>query len=194
MGAVAIALTACARESPVDGEVTRWKEFEIITCRGVNQAAVPCPVGEPWRFRGALVCKLNGPWLDRPPSELCAHLPYGCEPFVLNDQPATSERQQAGPRCSASDSDCGPQRYGGDCLEGGGYVWGAERKPVFPFPVGGSCEADGDCSINLAERTCRACDSRFDRVRRLGCKVPRGAEWGHTFCGCVEGRCDFFRQ
>jgi hypothetical protein len=121
-------------------------------------------------------------------------LPHGCEPFVLNDRSAASKQHQAGPRCSKSDPDCGPQRFGGGCLEGGGYRWGAERRPVFPVPIGGSCEADGDCSINLAEPTCRSCDSRFDIVLRTGCKVPRGAEWERTFCGCVEGRCDFFRQ
>jgi hypothetical protein len=195
--AIAHAVSGCTREIPANPEAAHWKEFEIITCRGVNQSAVQCNVGEERRFDGALVCKLDGPWAGPPPRGLCPRLPHGCQPFVANLGPAASAAgspDASPPRCSPSDPDCGPQRFGGECLEGGGYVWGAGRKPVFPYPFGGPCESDGDCSIDVAEPTCRACDSRFSVVRRRGCKTPRGVEWDRTFCGCVEQHCDFFRQ
>ena len=57
----------------VDGD-----DYEVITCRGVNQSRLPCPSGEARRFKGALVCKLEGKWSDRVPASLCLHLPYGC--------------------------------------------------------------------------------------------------------------------
>ena len=195
--AIVCAAWGCSRELPVNPQATHWKEYEIVTCRGVNQSNVPCKVGEERRFDGALVCKLDGPWSEPPPSELCARLPRGCRPFETSIESAVvagGSPSSSPARCAPNDRDCGPQRFGAECLEGGGYVWGAERKPVYPFPVGGPCEADGDCSVNVVEPTCRACNSRFSVVHHRGCSTPRGAEWDRTFCGCVEHHCDFFRQ
>jgi len=57
-------------------------DYEIFTCRGVNQSVLPCPKGEARRFRGALVCKLDGHWSDPAPIALCSRLPNGCELYV----------------------------------------------------------------------------------------------------------------
>ena len=181
---------------PASPDASRWKDFEIVSCRGVNQSEVPCNAGEERRFEGALVCKLDGPWSDPVPSELCARLPHGCRPFETSIGTAAAGGSPgfSPPRCAATDPDCGPQRFGGECLEGGGYVWEGDRKPVYPVPFDGPCEADGDCSLNVAAPTCVACNSRFSERRTRGCTTPRGVEWDRTFCGCVEHHCDFFRQ
>jgi hypothetical protein len=191
----ALVMSECAR-SPASPDVVHWDDFEIITCRGVNQSLVGCEAGVESRFDGALVCSLSGGRLHPPPAELCARLPRGCEPFIPPTSPSASAAAApaSAPRCDPADPDCGPQLFGGECLSSGSYVWGGPRKPIYSSPFGGPCESDGDCSIDVAQPGCLACDSRFAHVSHRGCRTPRGAEWNRTFCGCVEHRCDFFRQ
>jgi hypothetical protein len=190
----AVVLSGCAQGRPANADAQQWRDFEITTCRGANQSLVSCKTGVERRFDGALVCRFSGPWPDVPPPELCARLPHGCAPFVAPAEAAPLAAAPPPPRCSPGDPDCGPQLFGGECLSVGGYQWGGPRNPMLPSPFGGACESDGDCSIDMAEPTCLACDSRLDRASRRGCRTPRGTEWDRAFCGCVEHHCDFFRQ
>ncbi len=164
-------------------------DYEVTTCRGVNQTGLRCASGIERRFDGALVCKLDGePWEEQPGQALCAQLPHGCR----EAPPGLGFASLTHARCSAEDPDCGPLLAdGAGCVEEAGFVWDAPRLPV-GFPGGGHCEHDGDC---VASSPCVACTSRHggDRLTR-GCSTPRGAAWRRTFCGCVRGQCGLFRQ
>lgn len=94
------------------------------------------------------------------------------------------------PRCEASDPQCLPLPYcEGDICQGAPYRPGAGRYLV-PEAGGvseGSCQADGDCQKNG-----NSCIS-YTSYELYGTAVFHGGLQS-AFCGCVQGRCNWFKQ
>lgn len=98
-----------------------------------------------------------------------------------------------GPRCdNANNMWCLPIPY-----DGTEYALGLDRIPLSldsepPFmeycPNRGVCRQDGDCYTNGCGNHCTSYDTA-----NLNSNCPRFALQGH-FCGCVRGRCVWFRQ
>lgn len=99
-------------------------------------------------------------------------------------------------RCEPDDPACGPIVHGdeGTCAERHGYRRDALRKPVHPAGKEArmTCAHDGECRVG--------CENRCESVSRASAmrmctSAPGAAPKGDpTFCGCVEGRCRWFRQ
>jgi hypothetical protein len=115
----------------------------------------------------------------------------------------TSWRRWRYPRCSPDDPDCGPQLVRGQetC-----FRRQAPRRPVYHRERAARelhhCTYDGECSYNGA--LCMRYGVEFHGPADLFQDSPAPPDpwadpWGGrfpnpTWCGCVQGSCDFFAQ
>ena len=103
-----------------------------------------------------------------------------------------------GPRCEATDPKCGPvssrdwDRPDAPPHNQTGCVAGRARLAA-PHEVtpGLACTHDGECLVGACGATCL----RWDQpLGPMSCEEPGDIEdQPVTYCGCVAGRCDWFR-
>ena len=92
-----------------------------------------------------------------------------------------------GPRCGADDPACGPQPYWDACPERPDPHPRATRHVV--QGGSGACARDGECIIGGCGNQCVS----TNEIPRVGTCELRG-NLGHALCGCVAGRCAWFRE
>jgi len=100
---------------------------------------------------------------------------------------------RVGPRCEPNDPACGPlddrEPAGPGVASQPGCA--AERSPIDGRVSMGACAHDGECVIDSCESRCAPWNAESGGMRT--CDDREHAEKEHAYCGCVSGRCAWFR-
>lgn len=108
---------------------------------------------------------------------------------------------RVGPRCAPSDPACGPLDERQPVGPGVASQPGCEavRRPVGQFPISapswrvsrGACTHDGECVIDSCGSRCAPWNA--ERGRSTACDDSGHADKEPAYCGCIDGRCSWFR-
>jgi len=98
-----------------------------------------------------------------------------------------------GPRCEPTDQACGPlddrEPAGPGVRSQPGCE--AERQPVAERVSMGACAHDGECVIDSCESRCAPWNAESGGM--MTCDDADHTDKEHAYCGCISGRCAWFR-
>lgn len=195
------AMASCGARN-TNGQLVKadGRSFELLTCRGAIQNDVRCSAGfdEVGRFDDGIVCREKGAPTNLP-VDVCAQLPGGCNCAASSPCAPRPERpfltSETEERCDRNDPNCGPIPSDHSCLTLARYDANAPRRFVAAGNDRGiveTCAHDGECTIR------RDCDG--PACGHSGSE-PKCEKETHTrssdlprLCGCLAGRCSWFRQ
>ena len=195
------AMASCGAQS-TNGRLVKadGRSFELLTCRGAIQNDARCSAGfeEVGRFDDGIVCGEKGAPTNLP-GDVCAQLPGGCSctgtsPCAPRPEPPPLAWETE-ERCDRNDPSCGPIPSDHSCLTLARYDANAPRRFVADGNDRGvveNCGHDGECTIY---RDCSgpAC-GRSGSDPECEKESPTLSSDSPRFCGCLAGRCSWFRQ